>query len=192
MASEDSVEHLVMRYASMLAVPIEGVGELDDASQALRGSMPALSEQLDDDCEDLIVDHTRRIAHVSAEEGYDGVQKDTSIRDLENQHVLVPRLGKDRAGTKLLRSHFQEASSLPVLVKEKLRLDEVAKGRGGVPFDRHAHASFAFNEAGDKPASLLPTRQPFLLIVCSRHFVTVPPGSDGTSSAAYSDVPAYS
>jgi hypothetical protein len=35
-------------------------------------------------------------------------------------------------------------------------------------------------------------RQPFLLIVCTRHIVTVPPGVDGTSSAGYSDVPAYS
>ena len=34
--------------------------------------------------------------------------------------------------------------------------------------------------------------QSFLLIVCTRHIVTVPPDSDGTSSAGYPDVPAYS
>jgi len=32
----------------------------------------------------------------------------------------------------------------------------------------------------------------FLLIVRARHIVTVPPGWDGTRSAGYSDVPAYS
>jgi hypothetical protein len=36
------------------------------------------------------------------------------------------------------------------------------------------------------------TRQSFLLITCTRHIVTVPPGSDGTSSAGYSGVPAFS
>ena len=35
-------------------------------------------------------------------------------------------------------------------------------------------------------------REPFLLIVRTRHIVTVPPLPDGTSSAGYSDVPAYS
>ena len=34
--------------------------------------------------------------------------------------------------------------------------------------------------------------QSFLLIVRTRHIVTVPPTSDGTRSAGYSDVPAYS
>ena len=34
--------------------------------------------------------------------------------------------------------------------------------------------------------------QPFLLIVCTRHIVTVPSDPDGTSSAGYSEFPAYS
>ena len=33
--------------------------------------------------------------------------------------------------------------------------------------------------------------QPFLLISCTRHIVTVPPTWDGTRSAGYSGVPAY-
>ena len=34
-------------------------------------------------------------------------------------------------------------------------------------------------------------REPFLLIVRTRHIFTVPSTSDGTSSAGYSDIPAF-
>src|SRR6202011_5144846 len=42
------------------------------------------------------------------------------------------------------------------------------------------------------PLRILSTRQSFLLIVRTRHVVTVPSALDGTRSAGYSDVPAYS
>lgn len=70
------------------------------------------------------------------------------MRDLENEHVSVPRFREDRARAKLLRSHFQEASPVPVLIKKKLRLDEIAEGGRRVALQRHTNAAFALNEAG--------------------------------------------
>ena len=65
-----------------------------------------------------------------------------------HKDVLIPRFGKDGPGAELLRSQFQEPSSIPVLIQEKLRLNEVAERSSGMPLKRHAHAAFTFNEAG--------------------------------------------
>ena len=58
--------------------------------------------------------------------------------------------------------------------------------------DAYANAAFALNDAGNKPAQSLLTRQSFLLIACTQHVVTVPPESDVTSSVGYTGVPAFS
>ena len=59
----------------------------------------------------------------------------------------------------------------------------------------HHEASFTQRESGQEATERarydLYARS-FLLIVRARHIVTVPPGWDGTRSAGYSDVPAYS
>jgi hypothetical protein len=58
----------------------------------------------------------------------------------------------------------------------------------GASIDVHAEAAFAVDEPSD-PAF---QPEPFLLIICTRHVVTILPAeADGMSSAGYSDVPAY-
>jgi hypothetical protein len=71
--------------------------------------------------------------------------------------------------------HFEELTPAPVLIHKKLRLDVVAKSSSGMPFDRETPTALALHDASDKPASCLCTRQSFLLIVRTRHIVTVPP-----------------
>ena len=68
--------------------------------------------------------------------------------DLQHKHGLIPWFGIDRACAELLRSHFQETSSVPVLIQKEFRLDEVAERRRGMTLERNTHAAFTFNEAG--------------------------------------------
>src|SRR5579884_778938 len=59
------------------------------------------------------------------------------------------------------------------------------------------HGGRTISSSPTETSSVWPLRipghlpRPFLLIVCTRHVVTVPTTSDGTSSAGYSEFPAY-
>jgi hypothetical protein len=130
MASEDSVENLLLRNPPVLTVAINGVGKFDEFDEALASPVMALIHKADSSREDLIVDYARGKAHVVPEERNNRVPEDSTIRDLQDQHALIPWFGKDRAGTELLRSHFQELSSVPVLIEKELRLDETAERSG--------------------------------------------------------------
>ena len=148
MASEDSVENVTLWNPSVLAVSIDGVGKVDEFDYAFETAMPPLTNKVDSGREDLVVDYARREAHVVLEEWDNSVPQDLAIRDLENQHIFVPAFGKDRAGAKLLRSQFQELSSVPVLIQKEHRLDEVAERSSRMSLQRHTNAAFSFNEAG--------------------------------------------
>jgi hypothetical protein len=148
MASEDSVENLFLRDSPVLAVAIDGVGKVDELYEPFDGPLPPLIHKVDHGREDLVVRYTRRKAHVALEERDDDVTQDTPIRNPQNEHALISRFGKDAARSELLRSHFEEPPSLPVLVQKELRFDEVAKCSSWVTLERHADAAFAFNEAG--------------------------------------------
>jgi hypothetical protein len=148
MASEDSVENLTLSDSPMLAVPVDGVSKANELDDAFATPMPALADQVDNGREDLIVGYTRGEAHVATEERTHHVPQDLAIADLQDEHILVPGFGKDRARSELLLSHFQKASSIPVLIQKELRLDEVAECSRRMPLQRHANAAFSFNEAG--------------------------------------------
>jgi hypothetical protein len=127
MASEDSVENLLLRNASVLAVPVDGVGKAHKPHDSFDTSLPAFTNKLDSGGEDLVVDSACGKPHVVPKKGYDHVPQDTPIRDLQHQHVLIPWFREDRARAELLCSQFKEASSIPVLIEKELRLDEVAE-----------------------------------------------------------------
>ena len=115
--------------------------------------------------------------------------------DREDQHIRITWLWPDPAALENLLCHLKELSTSPVLIDEKLRLDIEAKGVVWMPLDRETPATLTLHDAGHKPASRLCARQSFLLIVRTRHIVTLAQPSDRTlrtSSAGYSDVPAYS
>ena len=81
-----------------------------------------------------------------------------------------------------------------MLIQEESWIDVVAVPARWVPLDAHAQRTFAFDEARKEPARSLSASESFLLIVRTRHVVTIVNcPSDGTmSSAGFSDVPAYS
>ena len=81
-----------------------------------------------------------------------------------------------------------------MLIQEESWIDVVAVPARWVPLDAHAKRAFAFDEARKEPARCFSASESFLLIVRTRHVVTIVNArSDGTiSSAGFSDVPAYS
>jgi len=86
-----------------------------------------------------------------------------------------------RATAHALRHHEPMRDLVPGLVASALR-------SALLPHEADGEASLSVHKAGD-PAKL---NQPFLLVSCTRHIVTVPPAWDGARSAGYSGFPAYS
>ena len=148
MASEDSVDNNLLRDPSMLAVAIDHVGKPHEPKKTFQRPMTSVVYGAHRCSEDLVIIYTRRKAHVPPEERHNHVVQDASIGDLQHEHVGIARLRKDASGAKLLRSHFQEASSVPVLIEKELRLDEVAEGGARMSFHRYADTPFALDEAG--------------------------------------------
>jgi hypothetical protein len=148
MASEDSVENFILWGPPALAISVDGIGKLDELHDPFESPVVSLAHQVDRGREDLVVGYARRMAHVASEERNHSVPKDLTVPELQDQHLLVPGLGKDGARPELLRSQLQETSSIPVLIQKELRLNEVAESSRRMPFERHTHAAFSFNEAG--------------------------------------------
>jgi hypothetical protein len=123
MASEDSVEDYLLWIPSILAIPVDGVGKVNELHDSFDRAVPSLADQFDSARKDLVIGYTRRKAHIAAEERNHHGREDAAVSDLEHQHVWIPWLGKDRAGAKLLRSHLEKTSSVPVLIQKELRLD---------------------------------------------------------------------
>jgi hypothetical protein len=192
MASEDSVEDLIHRTSALLAVVIHRVCDLHDRRQASRLTMEAVVEEIHCVFEELHIGASRGHPHVSPHEWQDMAGDVASRVDREHEHVRIASLRPDPSAFEHLLRHFEELPTPPVLIHEELRLNVVAEGVGRVPLDGETPAALTLHDAGHKPASGLCTRQSFLLIVRTRHIVTVPPAWDGTRSARYSDVPAYS
>src|SRR5579864_2025231 len=140
MASEDSVEDVCFADAPVLAISVDGVGKPDEAYDAFERLVLAFANQFHSAREELVIGNTRRKAHVPAEEWNHRVPQDAPIRDLQDEHIFVSRLGKDRARPELLRSHFEETSSVPVLIQKELRLDEVAEACGRMSLKRDTDA----------------------------------------------------
>ena len=97
MASEDSVENLILRDPPVLAIPIDGVGKSNELHESLASAVSALIHKPDDSREDLVVACTCGKPHVVTEERHNSVPKDLAIRDLEHKHIFIPRLREYRA-----------------------------------------------------------------------------------------------
>ncbi len=100
----------------------------------------------------------------------------------------APGVAVDRPAVEELLQELERRHAPLALRDDEFRPDLPAEPKRRTPVDVDAEAAFAVDETGD-PA-LKP--EPFLLIICTRHVVTILPAeADGTSSAGYSDVPAY-
>ena len=71
MASEDSVENNFLGNPPVLAVSVDGVCKPNEFHDPFDRPLPLLANQLDSLGKDLVIDYTRREAHVAAEERHD-------------------------------------------------------------------------------------------------------------------------
>ena len=110
-----------------------------------------------------------------------------SSSDDINQRTVLPSVGPDVAATsKPHANQLKHLASVSVLADTKLRDKLKAASACLIAIDGNCKAALAIYIARNVAI------QPFLLIVRTRHIVTVPPTWDGTRSAGYSEFPAYS
>ena len=114
----------------------------------------------------------------------------TSSSDDINHRTVLPSVGLYvSATTKPLAYQPKNLVPVTVLADMKLRDKLIPATTRWVAIDGDCKAALAVNVARDVAI------QPFLLIVRTRHIFTVTPDPDGigcTSSAGYSEFPAYS
>ncbi len=192
MASEDSVEHFVHRSPALLAIVVHRISDFHDSRQASWPEVQPALKEMHRIFKEIDIAPPCREAHVAPHERKQMIRYRRSRTNREHKHVRVAWLGPDPAALEDVLNHLEELSSSPVLIHKKLRLDVEAKSVGRVPLYRDTPATLTLHDAGYKPTSCLCSRQSFLLIVRTRHIVTVSPAWDGTRSAGYTDVPAYS
>jgi hypothetical protein len=102
--------------------------------------------------------------------------------------IVPPGVAIDRPAVEELLQDLERSEAPLALRDDEFRPDLPAEPQRRTPIDVDAETSFAVDESGD-PAF---QREPFLLIICTRHVVTILPAvADGMSSAGFSDVPAY-
>ena len=102
--------------------------------------------------------------------------------------VVTPSVSIDRAAAEERLKQLERRNALLALRDDEFGPNLPAQLHHGASVDVHAEAAFAVDEPSD-PAF---QPEPFLLIICTRHVVTILAAeADGISSAGYSDVPAY-
>ena len=121
------------------------------------------------------------------EEGNHVRQKVIASSNDVDQHTVLPSIGLDvAASVEPATYQLKDLAPVTVLADMKLRNQLIAATACRIAIDGDCKTALAINIARDVAI------QPFLLIVRTRHIFTVPPTWDGTRSAGYSDVPAYS
>ena len=192
MASEDSDQVLSGR------LPIHRFNDLSNLNQTTDIKMPIARDQLHAACELLKVTLLRRPKRVILKErNYRPYKIISSVHDELAQMLsmgVLARIDIDPSHPEEALELLQCGSTTDTLRHDKPMRDLVpgpvasATPPAWLPNESDGEASLSVYKASD-PAKL---NQSFLLIFCTRHVVTVPPTSDGTRSAGFSDFPAYS
>jgi hypothetical protein len=192
MASEDSDQVLPG------CLPIHRLDDLSNLNQTFDIKMPIVRDQLHAACELLKVTLLRRPKRVILKErNYRPYKIISSVHDELAQMlsmVVLARIDVNAPHPKEALELLQCGPATDTLRHDKPMRDLVpgfvasATPPAWLPDEPDGEASLSVYKASD-PAKL---NQSFLLIFCTRHVVTVPPTSDGTRSAGFSDFPAYS
>jgi hypothetical protein len=105
----------------------------------------------------------------------------------EHQGLVTQSVSLDvSAPTEADLNQSQNLSTIAVLAHVKLWYELKSTPARGIAIYNDGEGTLPIDVTGNVAI------QPFLLIVRTRHIVTVPSVSDGTSSAGYSEFPAYS
>src|SRR5437588_8032153 len=106
MASEDCVEDLVDRAATLLAFVMYRISDLHDGRQPRRAAVQPELEQMHRIREELVIDAARRESHVLPHER-EYIRRDLCTRlDRVHKDVRIPWLWPDPSALKDLLGHF--------------------------------------------------------------------------------------
>jgi hypothetical protein len=94
-------------------------------------------------------------------------------RDSIHQDLGIAGLWIDRAAVEDHLCELKHSTSAFVLVQKELRTSDVAESARRMLLDAHSKRSFTFDEARKEPLGTLWARESFLLIVRTRHVVTI-------------------
>src|SRR5207237_7798536 len=131
---------------------------------------------------------------VPLEERDDLLAQDASRGQFVHQDQRTAGLGVDAAAVEGCLGELEHAPAALVLIQEEAWINVETRAAGRVTLDAHRQRTFAFDEARKEPVGCFGACESFLLIVRTRHVVTIVNTlSDVTmSSAGCSHVPAYS
>ena len=148
MASEDSDEQRLERYAPLLATHVHRVGKANDARESFRRLVHVrLEHQHDRDEEPQVFTPRGELEHV-LEERKDALDDVAARHDGVDEHVGIARLGPDPSATEVLLSHLQERASIAMLIDEELRLHVATSTSIRHPLEGDMNAALTFDHAG--------------------------------------------
>ena len=94
------------------------------------------------------------------------------MADPKDQNPRIPRFWHDRAGIEDLSGQLQKRPAAFMLVQKEFWTSDEAEP-AWMLLDAYRERPFAFDEARKEPLGTLVAREPFLLIVRTRHVVTM-------------------
>jgi hypothetical protein len=185
MASEDSVHSVCS-----LTAAVHPLAESKNRT-AIRVRYDRLEKQPNCSAPQLEVGRLRAYERKPLEEGHDALPL---VR--EAVHLPIPAAVAGATHRPASQGLPKQIEWLPIVLGDVEGRRDPEAPRRARSLAAHDHeAPLSQREPGEEPTDRGGNRlygRPFLLIACTRHIVTVPARVDGTSSAGYSGVPAYS
>ena len=146
---------------------IYGQGEFEQPAEAGDGAMVAEGELADDLSELLEVRLPRREQRVAFEERDHSLEQVVPVSHDEHEGAILAAIRSDSAATESVLDQIEDLSSVAVLADVELRNQLKPDPTGRIALYRDREAAFSVDVTRDVAI------QPFLLIVRTRHIVTL-------------------
>ena len=154
-------------HPPVAAASVHRDGDLEQPAEAGVGAMVAESELSHDVSELLEVRLLRREHWVSLEEGDHPPEQVVAIPNDEHERTIVSAVRSDRTAAEPVADQLEHLSPVAVLADMELRNELIPDPAGRVALNRDRETSFSIDVTRDVAI------QPFLLIVRTRHVVTI-------------------
>jgi hypothetical protein len=161
------IYELVPPHMPEAAATVHRQRNLQQLAEAGDGAVMTLSHSSDDAGELLEVRMLRRQERDALEERNDGFEECTSFSDDEHNRSIPLAVRFDVAATQPLTDQLENLSPIAILADVELRDELESDAARGVALHRYREASFSVDVTRDVAV------QPFLLIVRTRHVVTI-------------------
>jgi hypothetical protein len=178
---------LIPSHFPKAPAPVHGEGHFEQPAKTDFGTMVTMSHSSDDASELLEVRLLRRQKRVVLEEWNHALEQRPAVSHHEDECPIALAVRFDVATTEPAADQLEHLSPVAVLADVELGNELKPDATGAIALHRDREASFSVHVSRDVAI------QPFLLIVRTRHVVTIANAwSDVTmSSAGSTEFPAY-